>query len=378
MTVLAAGSAAVIACLINIVLIPIIIRLSHRFKWYDLPDRRKIHTGLIPRLGGSGLFISFVAASILTPILFLLLARGKSAPPFNFSIIMALLGMMLIHLFGLYDDFKNLKALLKFFLQLASAAIVTAGGYLISSITIPYIGSIPLGILAYPVTIIWIVGISNAVNLIDGMDGLAGGICAFAAFSMGVIALIQGVPNTAIFAFALFGSVIGFLFFNFPPAKIFMGDSGSLFLGFTLAVLPLMGISKASAFGTLIVPITLLMIPIIDTAAAIIRRLKQKRPIISPDKQHIHHKLLDIGLSERQILSVLYGICLYLGIVSITSVILPKEMNVYLVLVVWVGSLVGYWALSYLGLKKRLSRTQPFNNESVNTHPSIDKRKRGS
>ncbi|GAG82772.1 unnamed protein product, partial [marine sediment metagenome] len=131
------------------------------------------------------------------------------------------------------------------------------------------------------------------------------------------------------------------------------GDSGSLLLGFALAVFPLMGIPKAAAFGVLIVPVTLLMIPIIDTAAAILRRVRQKRPIISADKEHIHHKLLDMGFSERHILGVIYGFCLYLSIVSVTSVILPEEINVYLVMIVWVGCMMGYWFLNYLDAKKQ-------------------------
>ncbi|MBA7699258.1 putative undecaprenyl-phosphate N-acetylglucosaminyl 1-phosphate transferase [subsurface metagenome] len=353
MMIFQAGFAVVTAFLVNLGLIPIIIRLAHHFKWYDLPDRRKIHTGLIPRLGGTGMFISLIIASLLTHLLIFALNRGRTLAQISYKFYMPFLGIALIYLLGLYDDFKNLRAPYKFILQLAAAGIVTSGGYLIRSLTLPYIGYIHLGLMAYPITVIWIVGISNAINLIDGMDGLAGGIVAFAALSMGIIALIQHELNAAILAFSLLGAVFGFLIFNFPPAKIFMGDSGSLMLGFTLSIFPLMGISKASAFGSLIVPITLLTIPIIDTAAAILRRLRQKRPIISPDKEHIHHKLLEMGLNERQILSVLYGFCLYLAIVSVTSVILPKEMNVYLVLVVWVGSLLCYWGLSYLESKKR-------------------------
>ena len=337
---------------LNIILIPIILRLSHHFRWYDPPDKRKIHKGLIPRLGGTGMFLSFAAAILLSPLLLSAFTGGGAAFPASPRILYPLAGMFLIHLLGLIDDFYNLKAALKFFLQLLAASIVTAGGYTIRSFSMPYLGTFPLGVLAYPLTVLWIVGISNAINLIDGMDGLAGGICAFASLSIGIISLIQGEAVPAMLAFGLCGAILAFLCFNLPPAKIFMGDSGSLFLGFTLAVLPLMGISKASAFGTLIVPITLLAIPIIDTAAAIQRRIKNKRSIISPDKEHIHHKLLDIGLSERQILGMIYGCCLYLSIVSISSVILPKEVNVYLVMVVWAGSMLGYGFLNYLDGKR--------------------------
>jgi UDP-GlcNAc:undecaprenyl-phosphate GlcNAc-1-phosphate transferase len=347
-------AAALGALLFNLLLLPFILRLAHRHKWYDLPDTRKIHTGLIPRLGGPGLFLSFTAASLLAPLLVGLFS-GRGAPPLFSARFAALYaGLALLHLTGLYDDFKNLKAVWKFILQLASAAIIASGGFLIRSLTLPYLGRLDLGWGSYPLTVAWLVCIANALNLIDGMDGLAGGIGVFAAASMGVIALLQGSPQTAALSFALVGALVGFLVYNFPPAKIFMGDSGSLFLGLCLGSLPLIGgISKASAFGSLIVPVTLLTVPILDTATAILRRLRLRKSILSPDKEHIHHKLLGMGLSERQILAVIYGLCAYLGLVSVTSVVLPKEVNVYLIIVVWVGSLMGYWLLSYLETRNR-------------------------
>jgi UDP-GlcNAc:undecaprenyl-phosphate GlcNAc-1-phosphate transferase len=351
-TLAAAGG----ALMLNLLLLPLILRLAHSRKWYDFPDKRKIHTGLIPRLGGPGIFLSFTAASILALLVAGLLAGGGRRPliPLRFAALYT--GLALLHLMGLYDDFRNLKALWKFILQIAAAAIIASGGFLIRTLTLPYAGTLVLGWASYPVTVIWLVGIANAINLIDGMDGLAGGIGAFAAATMGVIALLQGAPLTAVLCFALLGSLVGFLAYNFPPAKIFMGDSGSMFLGLCLGSLPLIGgISKASAFGSLIVPITLLTVPILDTATAIVRRLRRRRSIISPDKEHIHHKLLAMGLSERQILAVLYGLSAYLGLVSVTSVVLPKEINVYLIIVVWVGSLLGYWLLSYLETRNRKS-----------------------
>jgi UDP-GlcNAc:undecaprenyl-phosphate GlcNAc-1-phosphate transferase len=208
-------------------------------------------------------------------------------------------------------------------------------------------------------TLLWLVVIANALNLIDGMDGLAAGIGAFAAAAMGIIAVLRHSPASAILSFALLGSLVAFLIFNFPPARIFMGDSGSLFLGMVLAALPLVdGIPTVSAFGSLIIPITLLIIPILDTVTAITRRLRHRRSIISADRQHIHHKLLAMGLSERQILAVVYTVSAYLGLVAVTSVILPREINVYLILVVWVGSLLGYWLLSYVEKRNRQARIQ--------------------
>lgn len=337
---------------LNLLVIPTILRMAHKFKWYDLPSNRKIHTGLIPRIGGPGMYLSFICAALLIPILVNLISDVSVR--YNLRFVSLFLGISLIHAIGLIDDFRPLKALLKFFLQLLAAIIVTAGGFLIRSLTLPYLGRLSLGLFAYPATVLWLVGISNAINLIDGVDGLAGGISAFAALSMGIIALIQGSVVTSVLCFALFGAILGFLVFNFPPAKIFMGDSGSLFLGFCLAVFPLVGgISKVSAFGTLLVPVTLLTIPILDISTSVIRRLRNKVPIIDPDKEHIHHKLLDMGLNQRQILWVLYGFSIYLSVVAITSVILPREVNVYLILVVWAGSLLGYGLLYYVNTRQR-------------------------
>jgi UDP-GlcNAc:undecaprenyl-phosphate GlcNAc-1-phosphate transferase len=351
-----------------LILIPTIRRLAHRFKWYDLPNKRKIHTGLIPRLGGPGMYLSLVAAALLTPLLASLISGGSANMRYGLRFIPFFLGITLIHTVGLIDDFHNLKALLKFFLQLLAAAIITTGGFLIRSLTIPYLGILPLGPLAYPVTVFWIVVISNAINLIDGMDGLAGGISAFAALSMGIISLLQGAVLTSVLCFALFGAIVGFLVFNYPPAKIFMGDSGSLFLGACLASFPLVGgISKISAFGTLLVPVTLLTIPILDIITSVIRRLRNKVPIIHPDKEHIHHKLLDMGLNQRQILGVFYGFSLYLSVVAISSVILPSEINVYLILIVWAGSLLGYGLLYFMNMKKRSARDEESEAEERST-----------
>jgi len=352
--ILPAVIAAAFALGLNLAVIPTILRIAHRFKWYDLPNHRKIHTGLIPRLGGPGMYLSFLCTALLNPFLVSLISRGAVTVGYTLRFVSLFLGVSLIQTIGLIDDFRPIKALLKFFLQLLAAIIVTAGGFLIRSITLPYLGPLNLGLFAYPVTVLWLVGISNAVNLIDGMDGLAGGISAFAALAMGIIAVIQGSVVTSVLCFALFGAILGFLAFNFPPAKIFMGDSGSLFLGFCLAVFPLVGgISKVSAFGTLLVPVTLLTIPILDISTSVIRRLRNKVSIIHPDKEHIHHKLLDMGLNQRQILWVLYGFSLYLSVVAITTVILPREVDVYLILVVWVGSLLGYGLLYYVNTRQR-------------------------
>jgi UDP-GlcNAc:undecaprenyl-phosphate GlcNAc-1-phosphate transferase len=347
---------AVTGFVLNLILTPSIIRISHRFRWYDPPNHRKIHKVMIPRLGGVGIFTSFFLSIIVVPIVFNAFTGFQPFNSLDIRFLTVFIGFFIIYLLGLMDDFLSLKAILKLLIQIVAASIVTAGGYIVTSITLPYIGTFPLGFLAYPLTVIWIVGITNALNLVDGMDGLGGGIAAFASFAMGIISLIQNELPPAIMAFALFGVLIGFLRYNFPPARIFMGDSGSLFLGFALAVFPLMGISRAGSFSALLIPITVLMVPIIDTLAAIIRRVRKRTSIASPDKEHIHHKLLDLGFSEKKILAVIYSICLYLSVISIsiTSEIMPNQaINVFIVLIVWIGLIMGYGILHLIQSKKR-------------------------
>lgn len=356
----------IIALLINQAAIPIIIKNAHKNKWYDLPDHRKIHTGLIPRLGGVGIFIAFLSSSLIVSLTYFV-TRNTFIGILDIKYISIFLAFGLIYAIGILDDFISQKAIVKLLFQLVAAGIIMAGGFVIKNITLPYIGEISLGVFGYFVTLFWIIGVTNAVNLIDGMDGLAGGIGAFAAFSMGIISLIQGQVSAAVTSFALFGAIAGFLIYNLPPAKIFMGDSGSLFLGFSLAVIPFMGISKAASFGTVIIPITLLIIPIIDVLAAIIRRVKEKRGIMSPDRGHIHHKLLDMGFSEKKILVLIYSVCFYLSVIAVTSVIMPRESNVFVIFVVWVGSMLGYGLIHYLNTRSNADQTSKEDSRDQNS-----------
>ena len=193
-----------------------------------------------------------------------------------------------------------------------------------------------------PLTVLWIVGMTNAVNMIDGMDGLSGGIAAFAAAGMAIVALLQGYVLTAILAVALFGALLGFLLSNWPPAAIIMGDSGSHLLGFVLAILPLVEIGGAATLHTLLVPVTLVLIPILDCAAAVVRRIRRRRSLGAADKSHIHHRLLALGLGQRQILLAIYATCAYLTVVSIAIIVALRGAAVYLTVVAWAAVLLAY------------------------------------
>ena len=313
-------------------------------------------------IGASG--IAVMAALLVLP------ALGVAAPITLHEAMFVVAGIALVTGAGAVDDVINLRARTKFLFQVAAALLIAIGGIQIDSVSLPYIGRIHLGVLAVPITVLWFVGLTNAVNFIDGMDGLAGGIAAFAATGMAVIALLQGQLVTAVIALALLGALAGFLTYNLPPASIFMGDSGSHFLGFTLALLPLLGISRAASLGTLLVPVTLLLIPVLDVAAAIVRRTRARKPFWKPDRDHIHHKLLDLGLSDRKILVAVYSVCAYLAAVSITAVILPREMELFLVLVVWAGILVAYGVLTYLR-KQRANAQAMAQRREVNESNSL-------
>ncbi len=339
------------AFIINILLTPLIIQAAHRFRWYDTLDHRKIHVGDMPRLGGIGLFLSFLIASILS---FFLHPSGDAMILQLPRLLPILAGMFMIHMAGLVDDFTSLRAIYKFLIQLLAAILVASSGYIITDLAIPFVEQdIPMGIFAWPLTILWLVGMSNAVNLVDGMDGLAGGISAFAALFLGLVSLMNRDLMSAMLSFALFGSLLGFLMFNYPPAKIFMGDSGALFLGFALAVLPLVEADRPIDTVQLVVPITLLMIPLLDTAAAILRRIIQRRPIHSPDREHIHHRLLDAGLRPRTILMIVYASCILLGFAALAWVDLGPDRAVSFIMFVWCMSVGAFQLLDIARFRRR-------------------------
>lgn len=337
--VLAVVIAVVAAGVVSGVLTPLVKRVAHRYKWYDLPDSRKLHTGLIPRIGGLAIFLSITlgtGAGAAALAALSLLRPGAAAP------LLAAAGAALIFAVGLFDDFVPLRPRVKLVLQVVVAAVIALGGMRVDAVVLPGLGQIDLGLAAVPVTVLWIVGMVNSVNLIDGRDGLAGGIAAFAAVGMGVIALLQGHLLTAVVAMALFGAMCVFLAHNWPPASIFMGDSGSHLLGFTLAVLPLLEIGGIATLHTIMVPVTLMLIPIVDCGAAVLRRVRQGVSLGTADTDHIHFILRDLGLSDRKILLVVYPACAYLTIVAIAAALLLRETAFYLMLITWTGVLLAY------------------------------------
>ncbi len=296
------------AFLVALAATPLVRRLALAYGLVDSPSVRKVHRRPVPRIGGVALFLAVVAG--ILP-LFLFSRHPEVVRGADLAKIVTFLGCgAAIFLLGLWDDVKGLRASTKFFAQVLLALLVTIQGVRIQTLTLPGILSNPLdfGFLAWPLTILWIVGITNAVNLIDGLDGLAAGISGVACAAIGFLAVSQGHYLMGSIAAALFGAVLGFLVFNFNPARIFMGDSGSLFLGFMLGAGSVLFTGKSATMVGLALPLLALGIPIFDTLFCMLRRFLERRSIFSPDRSHIHHRLLDMGFTHRKVVLILYGV----------------------------------------------------------------------
>ncbi|MFT3714287.1 MAG: MraY family glycosyltransferase [Archangium sp.] len=306
----------VVAALSGAALTPVARRLSFRWGAVSAPGGRHIHGQSIARLGGLGIFaavLATVAALVATGF------ANQLLEPEQLKLGLGLLlGGAVMFSVGLVDDIKTLRALYKLYGQILAAGIAWWAGFRVDAIDLPLLPSFQTGIFSLPLTIIWIVGIINAVNLIDGLDGLAAGVVFFAAITNFVVAWLMGTTFVALVMATLAGAVLGFLFFNFNPARIFMGDSGSYFLGFILAACSIAGpLQKASAAVSLFVPLVALGVPIIDTLLAMVRRFLERRPIFSPDRGHIHHRLLDMGITHRRAVLIIYGVTVLLCISAI-------------------------------------------------------------
>ncbi len=288
---------------------PLVKTLAYKIGAVDVPkDARRVHDHPIPRLGGLAIFYGF-----LISILCFAVVKGQLRG--------IILGSLIIVALGIVDDVKQLGPKIKFAVQILVAVIVVLHGVTIKYISVPEFivegGILPLKWLSIPITIIWIVGVTNAVNLIDGLDGLAVGVSSIATFSLFFIAILASEMEVAIITAALAGACLGFLPYNFNPAKIFMGDTGSTFLGFMLSVICIQGLFKGYVVISFIIPFLILGLPIFDTAFAILRRIWNKKPIMAPDRGHLHHRLMDMGFSQKQTVAILYVIASILALSAV-------------------------------------------------------------
>ena len=314
------------ALLVAAGLLPAIIRLAHHLGAVDAPGGRRTHHGRIPRLGGIAVYLGFVggvgAALLLTGRA---ASLGEPTAPFPWA--GAGLGATLVFLAGVLDDVRQFRPATKFLCQLVAAVVAIAFGVRVDTLALPIGGTVELGVLSPLVTLAWILVITNALNLIDGLDGLAGGFSLIVTLTMASVALRLNHFGVIVCAAALAGALVAFLRYNFNPARIFMGDGGSQFLGFILAVLSIRGSIKEATAVTLL-PLLVLGLPLADLGTTIVRRLRRRgtlapigllRRIAHADREHLHHNLLDLGLSPRRAVLALYLIACFFALAGYLS-----------------------------------------------------------
>jgi UDP-GlcNAc:undecaprenyl-phosphate GlcNAc-1-phosphate transferase len=346
---------------ITLLVTPWLIRFAARVGAMDQPSPRKIHTHPIPRLGGVAIYVSFFLSlgflNLIDPGVHELTSLAPTKG------VMLTVGLVLILGLGIFDDLRPRTPTQKLIVQLIAGTSVYFAGYGLSSIHDPLSGRLlDLGILGYPATLLWIVGITNAFNLIDGLDGLAAGVAAIACFGIWGISLLTGDISTAVLVLILAGSVVGFLRYNFVPARIFLGDSGSLFLGFALAVFSLKSSTKGSTALAVVVPILALGLPIMDTLLSMVRRLlrsllpeqaksksliRKLGSVFLPDTQHIHHQLMARGLSHRNVVLLLYLASCVFAIGAFSVTIADNVSASIILLAVTVAIFIGVRQLRY-------------------------------
>ena len=331
-----------------LVITPAVIFLAQKTGAVDKPDARKVHTKPIPRIGGIGIYLAFLLSIIFVSVI----------SNFDGETLRTITGLLIsgsiMFLVGIIDDYENLPAKVKLLGQIIAAAVLTVFfDVRVDFITDPLGDYIYLEWLAVPVTIFWLVGLTNTVNLIDGLDGLAAGVSGLAAITILLVAMEQHFFLITILTAALAGAALGFLFYNTNPARIFMGDSGSLFLGFMLAAISIVGAVKSAATLALTVPILALGIPILDTTFAILRRYLGGQPIFKPDKGHLHHRLLSLGFTQRQAVFLMYIISAMLGLSAIALTEVNFQIAVLILLVVFSSIFYGARKLGILTLANR-------------------------
>ncbi len=314
LTVIRMIAAFLVSGVLSFILTPVAKRVAHKIGAIDVPkDERRMHKEPIPRLGGLAVFFAFLVAVILLV-------------PVDIELQGILLGSVVIVVLGVIDDSVSLPAIVKLFVQIAAALIVVLHGVRIDVFSNVNLFSnnayLSLGMWSAPVTVIWIVAITNAVNLIDGLDGLSVGVCTIASISLLLISAIVSEFMIVVIMAALAGACIGFLPYNMNPAKIFVGDTGATFLGFILATMSIQGMFKTYAILSFAAPFLVLGLPIFDTAFAICRRLLHGQSPMQADRGHIHHRLIDVGFNQKQTVLILYLIS---GILGISAVLLTSS-----------------------------------------------------
>ena len=334
-----------IGFILAFVLTPIAEKIGIKFGAVDIPDERKVHQSPIPRVGGLSIYAAFAIAFFSG--FFYLHTKGELFLVTGDEIIGIFLGGFVILLFGLADDLKSLKPRDKFIGQISAALILIFFGTRIDYINNPGNGIISLGILSIPLTIFWVVALINTFNFLDGLDGLAAGVSCIAATTFFIFSLLTNQFILALLCMAVVGSSLGFLRHNFYPAKIFMGDSGSMFLGYIIAAISIQGAIKSIALISLYMTVIIVAIPIFDTFFAIIRRIRKGKSIIEADNDHIHHRLLRKGLSHPTGVIIIYIWTVILSCAGLALKFVPLPFKLAIFVGLFIMSLLIFW---YSGL----------------------------
>lgn len=323
-----------VAFAVSFIATPAVKRIAIRLGAIDIPSERKVHCSPIPRMGGLAIYIAFIAAFLFF---------GE----INASAVGLLTAVTMIVVLGMIDDVVELSAKIKLAGQIAAALVFALSSPLntVAWVSNPFgTGMLYMGKLAVPLTVFWVVGITNTINLIDGLDGLAAGVSFIASITLAIFSYQMQQPSMVLLAVIIAGSSFGFLQHNFNPAKIFMGDTGSMFLGFVLAAISVQGAIKSAATIALAIPILALGFPIMDTSLAILRRFLQGNPIFQADKSHLHHRLLELGYSQRQAVLFLYSVSIFFGM---SAIALTKHSLYTIALLFLTGCLI-----LFVGTKK--------------------------
>ena len=314
-------TALIIFCLstvLSVIFTKSVMGIATRYGLVDYPDQhRKTHRQAVPRLGGVGVFVA-ASLSLGGVIAFLpdnlVVSVFRSMPRELWGLG---LGGSAVFAMGLYDDLRSLRARWKLLVQAIAATIAFAAGYAIVEVKVPFGSTLELGVWSYPLTLFWFIGCMNAVNLIDGLDGLAAGVTMLVSITMLLVSLVLENVVCMVLSACMAGSVLGFLFYNFHPARIFLGDSGSMLLGFWVAAISIIGSRTAETAVSMVVPLVALGLPILDTSLVIARRWSEKLPLSAPDRRHIHHSLIAMGMSHKRAVLVLYLVCITFGAMAL-------------------------------------------------------------
>ena len=347
---------------VSVIATPLAREIARKLGVVDHPDGlRKIHRVPIPMAGGYAILLAFVVP--LAWIFYTSPAGSVIPPKASGKITVLLSGALVALVMGALDDIYDLRPRWKILGQTVAASVVYFGGVRISGISNPFGGRIVLGLFSFPVTVFWFLGCMNAINLLDGLDGLAAGVAFFAVLTGVIVAVGSGNVVAVILCLCLLGAIAGFLVYNFNPASVFLGDAGSMLLGFMVAALGLFGSSKAGTTVGLLIPFLALGLPVFDTAVSILRRWSERAPVAVADKGHVHHVLLRMGMSQRTAVLVLYGICILFGCTALAATSNHNSLVALALLVVGVSTVISARAFGLVDVHRIISRISDDRDE---------------